>query len=109
DALPISDHVLVERGADRLWVGDESSLLLLGAGRAVVVLEDLLAEVDALVADENARPRDQLAHLVLPLAAEAAACVPAAVFSFVHRSFAVSITTRPAPWEYGPTESRWQC
>src|SRR6266851_3123899 len=104
----LPDHVLVERGANRLRVGDETRLLFLGAGRAVVVLEDLLAEVDALVTDENARARDQLAYLVLALAAEAAARVPAAVFSFVHRSFAVSITTRPAPGDYGPTESRWQ-
>jgi len=53
-------------------------------GRAVVVFEDLLAQIDALVADENARAGHQLAHLVLPLAAERAARVAASVLSFVH-------------------------
>src|SRR5712691_11202453 len=80
----LADDVLVERGADRLRVGDETSLLLLGARRAVVVLEDLLAEVDALVADEHAGPGDQLADLVLALSAEAAPGIATAVFSFVH-------------------------
>src|SRR2546426_2014726 len=87
----LADHVLVERGADRLRVGDEAGLLLLGAGGAVIVLEDLLAEVDALVADEYAGARNQLPHLVLALPAEAAAGVATAVFSFVHWSFFVSL------------------
>src|SRR5205823_13137083 len=50
----------------------------------VVVLEHLLAKIDALVADEYARARNQFANLVLTLAAEAAAGVAASVFSFVH-------------------------
>src|SRR5207249_5717799 len=78
----LANHVLVERGADRLRVRDEAGLLLLGAGGTVVVLEDLLAEVDALVADEHAWARYQLPHLVLAFAAEAASRVAAAVFSF---------------------------
>jgi hypothetical protein len=71
----LADHVLVERGADRLRVGDEPGLLFLRTGRAVVVLEDLLAEVDALVADEDPWAGHELADLVLALSAERAACV----------------------------------
>jgi hypothetical protein len=104
----LADHVLIECRADSLRVWDESGLMLLGAGGPVVVLEDFLAEIDALVADEDAGAGDQLAHLVLPLAAEAAARVAAAIFSFVHRFLSVSITKRPAPGDYGPTGSHWQ-
>src|SRR5216683_1736471 len=104
----LADHVLVESGADGFGIGDEAGLLLLGARGPVVVLEYFLAQVDALVADENAGARDQLAYLVLPLSAEGAARVAASIFSFVHRCFPVSIKKRPAPGDYGPRESRWQ-
>src|SRR5438874_1226323 len=80
----LADHVLIQRGADGLGVRDEAGLLLLLSGRPVVVLQNLLTEVDALVADEDAWPRHQLADLVLALAAERAACVAASIFSFVH-------------------------
>src|SRR5207302_2460297 len=106
----LPDHVLVEGRADRLGVGDEAGLLLLLARGTIVVLEDLLAEVDALVADEDARPRDELAYLVLTLAAERAAGVPAAILSFVHWYLVVlammSIKTMPAPGACGPREFR---
>src|SRR5207302_6524952 len=67
-----------------LRVGAEAALLLLRPGRTVVLFQDLLAEVDALVADVHARAGDQLANLVLPLPAERAPRVAAAVFSIVH-------------------------
>src|SRR5690606_38245599 len=38
----------------------------------VLLTDDVHAEFDALVADEHGRTRDQLAHLVLALAAERA-------------------------------------
>src|SRR5713226_2262306 len=62
DALGVvlADHVLVERGADRLRVGDEAGLLLLRTGRAVVVLDHFLAEVDALVAIKTPGPATSL-------------------------------------------------
>src|SRR5712691_11731537 len=77
DALGVAlaDHVLVEPGADRLRVGDEAGLRLFRGGGPAVFLDYFLAEVDALVADEDARARDQLADLVLALSAERAACV----------------------------------
>jgi hypothetical protein len=37
-----------------------------------LLADDVVAELDALVADEHGRARDQLAHLVLALAAEGA-------------------------------------
>src|SRR5581483_9065113 len=57
---------------------------LLGPGRPGILFEDLLAEVDALVADVDAGTGDQLPDLVLALAAERTAGVPAAVCSVVH-------------------------
>ena len=68
-----------------LRVGDEPGLRLLLAGRPVVLLEDLLAEIDALVADVDAGARDELAHLVLALPAEGAPGVATAVFFPTHR------------------------
>src|SRR5256886_15721739 len=78
----LTDHVLVESRADRLRVGDEAGLLLLLTGGGGVVLEDLLAEGDALGADEDAWPRDELAGLVLTLTAERAAGGPAGGLPF---------------------------
>ena len=82
--MVLADHVLVELGADGLRVGDQPRLAALVGGGAGVLLEDFLAEVDALVADVDARARDQLSYLVLALAAEGAACMPATLFSLVH-------------------------
>ena len=76
----LADDVVVENLADLLRRRhavrrlDEIALRLLA--------DDVHAEFDALVADEHRRPRDQLAHLVLALAAERAIegvlCVAAA-------------------------------
>jgi hypothetical protein len=41
-------------------------------GRGGLVTDDVVAQVDALVADEHRRAGDQLLHLVLALAAERA-------------------------------------
>jgi len=77
----LADHVLVQRGGDRLGIGYEAGLRLLGRPRPVVLLQDLLAEVDAEVADVDAGTGDELADLVLAFAAEGAAGVTAAVFA----------------------------
>ena len=69
----LADHVLVERVLDLARVG-ELGRVRLGARRLEHLLfDDLLAEVDALVADVDALARDELADLLLALAAEAAA------------------------------------
>jgi hypothetical protein len=44
----------------------------LGAISAGLVADDVVAQLDALVADEHRRAGDELLHLVLALAAEAA-------------------------------------
>src|SRR6185436_14578932 len=46
---------------------------VLAALRAAIVRDDVVADVDALVADEDGRPGDQLADVVLVLVAERAA------------------------------------
>src|SRR6185437_3929971 len=68
----LPDHVLVEDLPDLVR---RRQLAAVGArrftGRAFLA-DDVIAELDALVADEHRRPGDQLAHLVLALAAERA-------------------------------------
>ena len=81
----LADDVLIKGGGDHLWVGDHPSLATLLRCGAVVLLEDLLAEVDALVADVHTRPGDQLAHLLLPLTAEGAPGVAPTVVALSHR------------------------
>src|SRR5439155_15516168 len=81
----LADNVLVEGGVDRLRVGDQPALGALLRGGLGVLFQDFLAEVDALVADVDARTGDQLAHLRLVLPAERTARVAAAVLAFVHR------------------------
>ena len=68
----LADHVLVEQFGDlvrRRQVG-------LGARHRFdvrsLVADDVVAQVDALIADEHRRSRDQLLDLVLALAAERA-------------------------------------
>src|SRR6202165_5246201 len=97
DALGVvlADHVLVERGADGLRVENEAALSLLRGGGPAVFLDHFVAEVDALVADEDARARDQLADLVLALSAERAACVSGhdpGVRSWLPRSLGREVT-----------------
>ena len=66
----LADHVLVEHLVD-LPRGGEFLEVEHRRGRELLV-DDLVAEVDALVADVHAGPGDQLLDLALGLAAEAA-------------------------------------
>src|SRR5579859_478311 len=83
--LVLADDVLVEDLVDPPRAGD------LGAARArlrrlhELFVDDLAAERDALVADVNALAGDELAHLVLRLAAEGAAVRLAALGRSGHR------------------------
>jgi hypothetical protein len=66
----LAHHVLVEDIVDllRLW----QVLELESRGSGELLVDDLVAEVDALVADVDTRSRDELLDLTLRLAAEGA-------------------------------------
>ncbi len=66
----LADDVIVQNLEDFLRRGD--ALLGLHEGGLVLLPDDLHAEFDAFIADEHGRARDELAHLVLALAAEGA-------------------------------------
>ena len=67
----LADHVLVEELLDFLRRGQRRA----GAAvlEAVVVGDDVVADLDALIADEDGRTGDELADVVLVLVAEGAA------------------------------------
>jgi hypothetical protein len=66
----LPDHVLVEELLDLLGRG-KSRLVALALHPAVVV-DDVVADVDALVSDEDGGAREQLANVVLVLVEEGA-------------------------------------
>ena len=72
DALGVrlSDHVVVEYGADVL--GRRYPILGTDQGRLVLLTDDVHAKLDAFIADEDRRPRNKFPHFVLALAAERA-------------------------------------
>src|SRR5450759_4069002 len=69
----LADHVLVERVLDVARRRELLGRRLLARLLEELLLDDLLAQVDALVADVDALPGDELADLLLALAAERAA------------------------------------
>ena len=68
----LTDDVLIEGRGDDLRVRDRPGLASLGGSGPVVLLEDLLAQVDALVADVDTRTGDEFLDLPLGFTAEAA-------------------------------------
>src|SRR5947208_13081308 len=66
----LPDDVIVEHLADFLRGRD--AVARLDQRGLVLLADDVHAQFDALVADENGRPGDELAHLVLALAAKRA-------------------------------------
>ena len=76
----LADHVLVEDSLDLARLRDGRCR---GEAFFLVALlgDDVVAEVDALVADVDGRSRDQLADLVLALSAEGADEIAAAIIS----------------------------
>src|SRR5690606_28803336 len=67
----LADHIVVERVADVLRRRD-AAVLLARDSTLGFFANDVVAQLDAFIADEYRRAGDQLAHLVLGLAAEAA-------------------------------------
>src|SRR5439155_7981119 len=68
--LVLADDVLVEDVVDLARLGEVLDVERRRSGELLV--DDLVAEVDALVADVDAGARDELLDLALALAAEAA-------------------------------------
>ena len=66
--LRLSDHIIVQDLAD--FAGRRDAILALDERGLALFADDVHAQFDAFVADEHRRPGDQLAHLVLALAAE---------------------------------------
>jgi hypothetical protein len=101
----LADHVLVEDIADLARLREV--LQLEGRRRRQLLVDDLVAEIDALVADVDAGSGDQLLDLALRLAAEAAeellvgvcrACQRSPLLGLVHRHASASSLEAPGLW-----------
>ena len=68
----LTDHILVEDVIDLFGLGDVPEPEVLVDVLVELFFDDLVAELDALIANVDAGAGDQLAHLLLRLAAEAA-------------------------------------
>jgi hypothetical protein len=68
----LPDHVLVEDVIDLFRLRDIPQPEILIDVLVELFFDDLVAELDTLIANVNARTSDQLAHLLLRFAAEAA-------------------------------------
>jgi hypothetical protein len=66
----LPDHVFLEHLVDLAWL--RQVLQLEGGRGGQLLVDDLVAEIDALVADVDAGAGDQFLNLALRLAAEAA-------------------------------------
>src|SRR3712207_2152228 len=95
----LADHVVVQNAADLLRGGH--AIPGLHEGRFRLLADDVHAELDAFIADENRRASDQLANLVLALAAEGAVesalGVVAASLGHYHISNPCWARLQPAP------------
>ena len=81
----LTDHVLVEDVIDFFGLGNVSEPEILVDVLVELFLDDLVAELDALVANVDAGAGDQFAHLLLRLAAEAALQLTLLVSKAEHR------------------------
>ncbi len=68
----LADHVLIEDLPDLVWRGELALVGARGLGGGTFLADDVVAKLDALVADEHRRAGDQLPDLVLALAAKRA-------------------------------------
>jgi hypothetical protein len=68
--VALADHVIVQHLAD--FLRRRNAIARLHQRGFVLLTDDVHAQFNALVADENRGPRDQLADFVLALAAERA-------------------------------------
>ena len=91
----LADHVLVEELADLARLGQLVELHV--GGLVQLLLDDLVAEVDALVADVDAGAGDQLLDLLLALPAERALEQVAAVTDAGHVGSSPRLTPTVPP------------
>src|SRR5262249_31877856 len=91
----LADHVVIEEGGDLLGLGQFVELDLRRFGQ--LLFDDVVAEVDALVADVDAWSGDQLLDLLLRLATEAALDEVARLPELCHRPPS-RIYATPAAW-----------
>ena len=68
--LVLADHIVVEDLAD--FLGRRDAVLGFHQGGLALLADDVHAELDAFIADEHGRAGNELPHLMLALAAEAA-------------------------------------
>src|SRR4029078_5799889 len=66
----LTDYIVVENLAD--FLGRRDAIARLDQRGFVLLADDVHAQFDALVTDKHRRPGDELAHLVLALAAKRA-------------------------------------
>ena len=66
----LADDVVVQEVEDLAGLGKVLEVELRGLGE--LLCDDVVTQVDALIADVDPRPRDELLHLLLRLSAEAA-------------------------------------
>ena len=67
----LADHVVIQRLEDILRAGNPAVLLAGDAGLGFLA-DDVIAQLNAFIADEHGGASNQLAHLMLRLTAEAA-------------------------------------
>ena len=67
----LADHVVIQRDED-VARGGNTAILLSGETGLGLLADDVVAQLDAFIADEHGGAGDQLAHLMLRFAAEAA-------------------------------------
>src|SRR5580700_4433080 len=95
----LSDNVLIENVVDLFGLGDVAKAQVLVDVFVELFFDDLVAELDALVANINARARNKLADLLLRFSAEAAFELTLVVPKAKHR---VPDSPLPRPVSAGP-------
>jgi len=96
----LSDDVLVQELLDLLRCGERrarASVL-----EAVVVCDDVVADFDAFITNEDRGPRDELTDIVLVLVAEGAA-QDLGFPGFFHHAVALALTVQPVAREPRPS------
>src|SRR6478672_3936238 len=99
----LADHIVVENGADLHRRGH--AVARLDQARLVLLADDVHAELDAFIADEYGRAGDELADLVLALAAKGAIKGVFRIGSahLAHLSFQYPLTEKS--WQIRPQRS----